>query len=383
MDFDLSDEQTLLRDSVERLMADAYPSLERRQACAKEPLGFPENGWRKLAELGVLGLPFPEDEGGFGGGPVETMLVMEAIGRNLALEPFLASAVLGSTALRLGATAEQKRAHLPAVIDGSLRLALAHTERQSRYDLHDVATRAERSGDGFVLNGAKSVVLGADAAGLLVVSARISGERRDPHGIGLFLVAADAKGVTAQAYPTQDGGRAAEVAFADVALGPDAVLGHPDNGLPLLERVVEHGIAALAAEAVGSMDALHTLTVEYLQTRKQFGVAVGSFQALQHRAVDMLIALEQARSMAIYGAMMVGTEDAARRAAALSAVKVQINKACRFVGQEAVQLHGGIGMTMEYIGAHHFKRLAMIEYQFGDTPYHLRRVADDGRLIAA
>ncbi|MDP4024727.1 acyl-CoA dehydrogenase [Methylobacterium sp. NEAU 140] len=384
MDFDLNEDQSLLRDSVERLCADLYPSLEARQARLKAQQGFPEEGWRHFAELGVLGLPFSEDDGGLGGGPVETALVMEAVGRNLAVEPLLASLVLGSTALRLGGSAAQRARHVPGVIDGSLRLTLAHTERQSRYDLEDVATTARRAGDGFTLNGAKSVVPNADAAGLLVVSARVSGERRDHRGIGLFLVPADAPGVAVEPYPTQDGGRAAEVAFTDVALPADAALGDPEGGLPLLERVVEHGIAALAAEAVGSMDALHALTVEYLKTRKQFGVPVGSFQALQHRAVDMLIALEQARSMALYGAMMVEAEDAQARAAALAAVKVQVNKACRFVGQEAVQLHGGIGMTLEYVGAHHFKRLAMIEYQLGDTAHHLRRITrSEGGLLAA
>ena len=384
MNFDLNEDQSLLRDSIERLAADLYPSLEARQGRLKAPLGFPDEGWQAFAELGVFGLPFTEDEGGFGGGPVETMIVMEAVGRNLVVEPLLASLVLGATALRLGASAAQKERLLPGLIAGSSRLTLAHTERQSRYDLEDVATTAKRSTEGFTLNGAKCVVLNADAAGLIVVSARVSGERRDPHGIGLFLVPADAKGVAIEAYPTQDGGRAGEVSFSDVALPADAALGDPEGGLPLLERLVEHGIAALAAEAVGSMDALHKLTVDYLKTRKQFGVSVGSFQALQHRAVDMLIALEQARSMAIYGAMMVEAEDPEARAAALAAVKVQVNKACRFVGQEAVQLHGGIGMTMEYIGAHHFKRLAMIEYQLGDTAHHLRRITggEDGLLAA-
>lgn len=383
MDFDVSEEQSLLRDSVERTLADAYPSLETRQARIAAPLGFSEEGWASLAELGVLGLPFAEADSGFGGGPVETMIVMEAIGRTLAVEPYLASAVLGGTALRLGADADQRARLLPGVIDGSLRLALAQTERQSRYDLNDVATTARRAGDGYVLDGQKCVVLNADSAGLLVVSARSAGERRDPHGIGLFLVPADSAGLSVQPYPTQDGGRAAEVSLSGVEVGADAVLGDVQDGLPLLARVVEHGIAALAAEAVGSMEALHGLTVEYLKTRKQFGVPVGSFQALQHRAVDMMIALEQARSMALYAAMMVEAPDAAERAAALSSVKVQVNKACRLVGQEAVQLHGGIGMTLEYVGAHHFKRLAMIEYQLGDTPHHLRRVVDAGGLIAA
>lgn len=383
MDFDLSDEQRLLRDSVERLTADSYASLEARQLYAREPLGFSEGIWSKYAELGVLGLPFSEEEGGFGGGPVETMVVMEAMGRNLALEPYLATAILGAGALKRGASPDQRARYVSAIVEGALRLALAFTERQSRYDLHDVATRANRVADGYVLDGRKSVVLNADAAGLLVVSARVSGERRDRDGIGLFLVDPAAPGVAIEPYPTQDGGRAAEVLLSDVAVPADAVLGSPEAGLAILERVIEDGIAALAAEAVGSMDALHALTIDYLKTRKQFGVAIGGFQALQHRAVDMLMAVEQARSMAIYAAMMIESEDAAERAAALSAVKVQINRSARFVGQEAVQLHGGIGMTMEYIGAHHFKRLAMIELTFGDTAHHLRRVADSDGLIAA
>lgn len=384
MDFDLNEDQTLLRDSVERLCADLYPSLDARLARTKASLGFHEGDWQKFAELGILGLPFPEEDGGFGGGPVETMLVMEAVGRHLVVEPLFPTLVLGATALRLGATPEQQARHIPALVEGSLRATLAQTERQSRYDLFDVATTARQTGDGFILNGAKSVVPNADSAGLLVVSGRVSGERRDRAGIGLFLVPADAPGVSIAAYPTQDGGRAAEVTFSDVALPADAVLGEPDDGLPLLERVVEHGIAALAAEAVGSMETLHRLTVEYLKTRKQFGTSIGAFQALQHRAVDMLIELEQARSMALYAAMMVGTEDRQARAAALAAVKVRINTACRSLGQEAVQLHGGIGMTMEYLGAHHFKRLAMIATQLGDTPHHMRTItaAEDGLLAA-
>lgn len=384
MDFDLNEDQSLLRDSVERLCADLYPALEARQRHAGAPLGFPEENWRKFVELGIPGLPFSEDEGGFGGGPVETMLVMEAVGRHLVVEPLLSSVVLGGTALRLGGSAAQKERFIPGIVEGSLRLTLAHTERQSRYDLFDVATTARRSGDGYVLNGAKSVVPNADSAGLIVVSARVSGERRDKTGIGLFLVPADAAGVSVAAYPTQDGGRAAEVSFSDVALPADAVLGDLEGGLALLERVIEHGIAALAAEAVGSMETLHRLTVEYLKTRTQFGTTIGAFQALQHRAVDMLIELEQARSMALYAAMMVEADDPTARAAALAAVKVRINTACRNLGQEAVQLHGGIGMTMEYLGAHHFKRLAMIATQLGDTPHHMRTITDaeDGLLAA-
>ncbi len=384
MDFDLNEDQSLLRDSIERLSADLYPSLEKRMAHAKAPLGFPEENWAKFAELGILGLPFSEEAGGFGGGPVETMLVMEAVGRHLVVEPIFPTLVLGATALRLGGSEAQLSRFVPEVVAGSLRLTLAHTERQSRYDLFDVATTVRRTGEGYVLNGTKSLVPNADSAGMIVVSARLSGGRRDRAGIGLFLVAPDAPGVSVSPYPTQDGGRAAEVSFSDVALPADSALGDPEGGLPLLERVIEHGIAALAAEAVGSMETLHRLTVDYLKTRMQFGTSIGAFQALQHRAVDMLIELEQARSMALYAAMMVEAEDPQARAAALAAVKVRINTACRALGQEAVQLHGGIGMTMEYLGAHHFKRLAMIATQLGDTPHHMRTITDaeDGLLAA-
>lgn len=383
MDFDLSSEQAQLKDSVERLIGAAYGSLEARQALAKEPLGFSEKGWAQFAELGLTGIPFSEEEGGFGGGPVETMVVMEALGKGLALEPYLASVVLGGGAVRFGGSAEQKARIIPGIVDGSLRLALAFTEKQARYDLYDVATSARRTETGFVLDGAKSVVISGDSAHRIVVSARTDGGRRDRDGISLFLLDAAAPGVRTHGYPTQDGGRAAEIAFSGVVLGERDLLGPLGAGLPILERVAEHAIAALAAEAVGIMDALHGLTVDYLKTRQQFGVAIGQFQVLQHRAVDMLMALEQARSMALYAAMMVGHPDATERAAALSAVKVQINSSCRLVGQEAVQLHGGIGMTIEYLGAHYFKRLTMIESLFGDTPHHLRRVGQAGGLVSA
>lgn len=382
MDFDLTSEQSQLKDSVDRLISATYGSLEARQKLGKEPLGFAEVTWMQIAELGLTGIPFPEEDGGFGGGPVETMVVMEALGRGLALEPYLASVVLGGSAVRLGGTAAQKERIIPGVVEGSLRLALAFTERQSRYDLFDVALSARQIEGGYLLEGAKSVVLSGDSAQQLIVSARVSGDRRDREGISLFLVPAEAEGVKIHGYPTQDGGRAAEIALSGVRLGPDALLGTEGKGLAILERVAEYAIAALAAESVGIMEALHGLTVDYLKTRQQFGAPIGQFQVLQHRAVDMLIALEQARSMAYYAAMMVEHADAAERAAALSAVKVQINRSCRIVGQEAVQLHGGIGMTMEYLGAHCFKRLTMIESLFGDTPHHLNRVGDAGGLAA-
>jgi pimeloyl-CoA dehydrogenase small subunit len=375
MDFELSDEQRLLKDSVDRWAGDRYDALSQINASRSQPLGFSEAHWREMAELGLLGLPFAEADGGFGGGPVETMVTMEALGRALAPEPYLASVVLGGGLLALAGDAKQRSALLPRLASGEQRLALAHGEAQARYDLQDVATTATQVGNGFRLEGRKTIVLNADAAEVLIVSARTSGERRDPRGISLFLVRADALGVTVSPYPTNDGGRAADVAFDAVDLPADAMLGAPDQGLPLIECVIDQAIAAVAAEAVGAMDALLALTVEHLKTRKQFGAPIGAFQSLQHRAVDMLTAVEQARSMTLYATMMAASQDAGERRAALSAAKVQINNSARFVGQQAVQLHGGLGMTMEYLGAHYFRRLAMIEQSFGDTPHHLRLIA--------
>lgn len=383
MDFDLSSEQLLLKESVERWATDTYGTLDQLNAARVAALGFPDTGWTALADLGLLALPFPEAEGGFGGGPVDVQIVMSALGRVMAPEPYLASIVLGGGAVRGAGSAAQRAAILPKVMDGSLRLAFAHGEAQARYDLNDVATTARPVEGGFRLDGRKSVVLNADAAGLLVVSARTAGERRSEEGISLFLLPAGAPGLTVAAYPTQDGGRAGDLTLTDVFVPNDALLGVRDGGLPVVEKVVDGAISALCAEAVGLMEALTDLTVDYLKTRKQFGVAIGTFQALQHKAVDMLVALEQARSMALYAAMMAEAGDAEARRLALSAAKVQVNRAARFVGQSAVQLHGGIGMTMEYLGAHHFRRLAMIELMLGDTAYHLRRVTEGGGLLAA
>ena len=380
MDFDLSEEQRLLRDSVDRLIDDAYGDFDKRRAYAAGPNGFSAALWTRFAELGLLGLPFAEADGGFGGGPVETMLVMEAIGRGLALEPYLSTVVLGGGFVRLGGNDAQRRQLLPRIADGSLRLAFAHAERQARYDLFDVAATARAEGGGFVLDGAKSVVLHGDSADLLVVGARLSGARRDRAGIGLFLVDAGAEGVTRRGYPTQDGQRAAEIMLEHVRVPADAMLGAPGDGLALIGRVTDTAIAALCAEAVGAMAALHALTVDYLKTRKQFGVPIGSFQALQHRAADMLVALEQARSMAMYAAMMADAPDAAERHIAMAAARVQIDDSARMVGQAAIQLHGGIGMTHEYKAGHYFKRLTMIGMMFGDTDHHLRTVAEAGGL---
>jgi pimeloyl-CoA dehydrogenase small subunit len=323
----------------------------------------------------LLGLPFEERYGGSAGGPVETMIVMEAFGRALTLEPFLVTVVLGGGFLRHGGTAEQCAELIPKIADGSLTLAFAHTERHSRYDLHDIDTRAVRDGTGWVLDGEKGVVLHGDTADKLVVTARISGGRRDRNGIGVFIVDANANGVSRRGYPTQDGLRAAEIALAGVRVGPQGVLGEPGAALPLIEWVVDEAIAALCAEAVGAMAAMHELTVEYLKTRRQFGREIGSFQILQHRAVDMLIALEQARSMAMLATMMAAEGNAAERRYAVGAAKVQIGRSGKFIGQQAIQLHGGIGMTMEYKVGHYFKRVTMIDMMFGDADHHLREIA--------
>jgi pimeloyl-CoA dehydrogenase small subunit len=382
MDFDLSDEQRLLKDSVERLLTDRYP-FEQRKRHAASPEGWSRELWAQYAELGLLGLPFAEEHGGSGGGPVETMLVMEAFGRALALEPFLATIVLGGGFLRHGAGAEISADLIPKIAAGRLTMAFAHTERQSRWNLADIATRAVRDGAGWVLDGDKGVVLHGDSADKLVVTARTGGGQREREGVGVFLVDANAPGVSRRGYPTQDGLRAAEISFAGVRVGAEHVLGEPGAALPLIERVAGEAIAALCAEAVGAMAVMHELTVDYLKTRRQFGREIGSFQVLQHRAVDMLVALEQARSMAMLAAMTAAEVDGDERAGALAAAKVQIGRSGRFVSQQAIQLHGGIGMTMEYKVGHYFKRVTMIDVMFGDADHHLRALARRGAPAAS
>ena len=378
MDFDLTEEQRLLKDSVDRLIADQY-AFEQRKKYMAEPSGWSQTIWSQLAELGLLGLPFEEKLGGFGGGGVETMIVMEAFGRGLVLEPYFATVILGGGLLRRAGSDALRAALVPQIVAGKLKLAFAHLERQSRYDLGDVSTTARKDGNAYLLDGAKSVVLHGDCADKLLVTARVSGERRDRSGIGLFLVDADAPGMTRRGYPTQDGLRAAEVTLTGVRVAQDAVLG--TEALPAIEHVVDEAIAAVCAEAVGCMQAMHETTLEYLKTRQQFGRPIGSFQVLQHRSVDMLVALEQARSMAMFSAVMAGEEDAIERRRAIAAAKVQIGRSGKHVGQEAIQLHGGIGMTMEYKVGHHFKRMTMIDMLFGDADAHLQTLAKLGGLF--
>jgi pimeloyl-CoA dehydrogenase small subunit len=382
MDFELSEEQRLLKQSVERLLVDRY-GFEQRTAYMKEPGGFSRALWKQYADLGVLALPFAEEDGGIGGGAVDVMIVMEALGRALVLEPYLATVVLAGGVLRHAGSQAQRASLIPKIADGSLILALAHAERQSRYDLADVATTAKRDGAGYVLDGAKGLVLHGDGADKLVVSARVAGKPRDRDGIALFLIDAKASGVSVRGYPTIDGLRAAEVTLSGVKVGAEGVIGEPGKALAVIERVVDEGMAALCAEAVGAMEVMHELTVDYLKTRRQFGVPIGNFQVLQHAAVDMLMATEQARSMAMLAAMMAEEPNAVERHKSIAAAKVQIGRSGRFVGKTATQLHGGIGMTMEYKVGHYFKRVTAIDVLFGDADHHLAAIAKMGGLLAA
>lgn len=382
MDFELSEEQLLLRHSCERYFADHY-GFESRRRYAQEPRGWSLIAWKRYAtDLGLLGLPFAEEHGGSAGGPVETMIVMEQIGRALVLEPYLATVILGGGFIRLGGSKAMQAALVPSIAAGELSLAFAHAERQSRYDLADVAATARRDGAGYVLDGAKTLVLHGDTAEKFVVSARLSGAQNERGGLALFLVDATAPGVAVRGYPTVDGLRAAEVTLSNLRVEAAAAIGEPGAAFPLIERIADAAIAALCAEAVGAMAAAHETTVDYMKTRKQFGVTIGSFQVLQHRAAEMLIAVEQARSMAMLATMMAAEDDLRERRAAISAAKVQIGRSGRFVGQQAIQIHGGIGMTMETKVGHYFKRLTTIDTTFGDADYHLGIVAAGGGLIA-
>ncbi|MEJ8572304.1 acyl-CoA dehydrogenase family protein [Microbaculum marinum] len=382
MDFDLSDEQRLLKDSVERLLADRYDFESRNGWLGGEP-GWSRDMWARYAELGLLALPFASEYGGIDGGAVETMIVMEAFGRALVLEPYFPTVVLAGGLLRHAGSKDQKADLIPQIAEGGLLLAFAQAESQSRYDLFDVATTARKDGDGWIVDGHKTVVLHGDSADRLIVSARTGGGRRDRDGIGLFLVDAGAEGVSRRGYATQDGHRAADILFENVRVGPEAVVGNPEDGLPVIERAVDEAIAALCAEAVGNLAVIHEETVEYLKVRKQFGVPIGSFQALQHAAVDMYVDLEQARSMAMFATMMAGDPDAAARRQAVAAAKVQIGRSAKSVGQSGIQLHGGVGMTMEFKVGHYFKRATMIDATFGNVDHHLDVVAGGDSLVAA
>lgn len=374
MDFNYTDEQNALRDTLTRFIAKDY-GFEQRRALAKSDEGFSRDHWKQFAELGLLALPFHEDFGGMNGNAVDTLLVMESFGRGLVLEPYLSTVIVAGHLIRDAGSDAQKEALLPAIAGGELMLALAHYEPGSRYEVSRVGTAAKADGGGWKLSGAKAVVLGGGAADKLLVSANTG------KGISLFLVDHKAAGVTVRSYVTQDGGRAAEVRLDNVAVGADALIGAQDAALPTIERALDYGIAAMCAEAVGIMAALDEATLEYLKTRKQFGQPIGRFQALQHRMVDMVIATEQSRSMAMMAAVKADSADAAERRRAISAAKAYLGQQARLVGQQAVQLHGGMGVVDELNVSHYFKRLTMIELTFGNTDHHLGLFSDT--LLAA
>ncbi|MCO6418959.1 acyl-CoA dehydrogenase family protein [Siccirubricoccus sp. KC 17139] len=372
MDFDLTDDQRLLGESVARLLADEYAFDQRKKLLGVAP-GWSEALWARYAELGLLGLPIPEEYGGFGGGAVDVMLLQQAFGRHLVLEPFLATVVLGATAIREAGDKALQEEFLPAIAAGECKLAFAHYERQSRYDITDVLTTATPRNGGWVLEGGKSVVLHGDCADKLVVSARTGGSREEAEGISLFLVEGEAEGLLRRGYALRDGTRAAELSLSGAAA---RLIGPKDQALPIVERVVQAGIAAMAGEVIGAMEAMQAMTLDYLKTRQQFGRPIGDNQALQHRAAEMLVAMEQGRSMAMLAAMSLSEADPAERARSISMAKVGVGQAGRFVSQNAVQLHGGIGMTDEYAVGHYFRRVMVIEHMFGDTAWHLDRLAD-------
>jgi pimeloyl-CoA dehydrogenase small subunit len=375
MDFQPSDDQRLLVESVSRLLRDTYDFTRRRSYMAL-PEGYSPAVWAQFAELGLLGLPFAEEYGGFGGGAQEVMLVMQAFGRVLVLEPYFPTVVLGGTAVSLAGSAAQKQAILPAVAEGGLKLAFAHSERQARYDLTDVVTTAKRSGGGWVLDGSKTVVSHGEAADRIVVSARTGGERYDEAGITLFLVDAGASGVARRGYVSRDDTRAADISLSDVSVADADVLGEVGGGLPVIRRVIEAGIAATAGETVGAMEAMNEMTLEYAKTRVQFGQPIGSYQVVQHRLADMFMAQEQGRSMAMLATMSIDNPDDAARAHDIALAKVGVGQAGRFVSQSAVQVHGGIGMTEEYAVGHYFRRCMVIERLFGDPAYYLAKLAE-------
>jgi alkylation response protein AidB-like acyl-CoA dehydrogenase len=382
MDFRLTEEQLALQETLRRFIGKHY-DFERRRSLARSPLGYSAEAWAQYAELGLLGLPFPEEFGGVGGSSVDIMAVMELVGQGLLLEPYVSTVVLCGGLLRDAAPYAVKEALLPQIAGGKLQIALAAYEAAGRYELTHVASTAARDAGGWRLAGRKSVVLDAPSANYFLVSARSSGRQTDAEGISLFLVPRDASGLTLEAYPTQSGGRAADLHLQDVTVGEGALIGAPGRSLPVIESAVDQAIAALCAESMGIVTALNDATLKYLKTRKQFGTALGSFQALQHRMVDMFIAAEQARSMAIIATIQATSGEPATRRRAISGAKAYIGRAARFVGQQAVQLHGAMGVVDELNVSHYFKRLTMIDMTFGDADHHLARFSDALRVEAA
>lgn len=370
MNFEHTEDRRMLSDMLRRFVAEQY-DFATRMRHAESPQGYSPEFWRRYADLGAIGALFTEADGGLGGAGFDISVVFEALGRGLVVEPFLDAVMVGDAIAAAGSPAQREA--LEGLISGGITAALAHAEPESGYDLNHVATRAQRTADGWVLDGAKAVVNAGDHADIFLVSARTSGGLDDEAGISLFLVSAGTPGLSAQGYALIDGGRAAELVLDKVQLSADALLGQEGAGHALLERATGRGILALCAEAVGAMDCARDATLEYLRTRRQFGTPIGSFQALQHRMADVLLEIEQARSAVINAAAAVDHPDRATRERALSAAKYTIGRIGTLVAEECIQLHGGIGMTWELPLAHYAKRLVMIDHQLGDEDHHLRR----------
>ena len=380
MELDYSEDQLAIQQSLQRWLGKNY-SFEQRRAVMKSDSGFSAGAWATYAEMGLLALPLPEAHGGLGGNSVDVGLVMETLGASLALEPYLATVVLGAGLIAAAGSAAQRQALLPAVAEGSLKLAWAHHEPAMRYSRLRFAAHAQRDGEGWKLDGHKGVVLGAPQADKFIVTARTSGDVDDAQGLSLFVVDRSAQGVALRSYTSHDGQRAAEVHLSGVRVDAQALLGEAGAASPTVERVLDHAAAALCAEAVGIMSTMNALTLDYLKTRKQFGVTIGSFQALQHRMADMTVAAEQARSMATLAAVKADSPDAAERSRICSAAKAYVGQQARFVGQQCIQMHGGMGLTDEMLISHHFRRLTLIETAFGDTDHHFERFSQS--LLAA
>jgi len=373
MDFSLNEIQAMLADSVDKFIRNEY-DFDTRQAYAESDKGFSDEVWKTFAELGWTAVPFAEDDGGLCGGPADIMVLMQQLARGLGVEPYLANVILAGGVLRRAASAGQKERWLQPMIAGELHATLAFNEPQARYQLASVATTATREGNDWLLNGRKGLVLNGGTSDLLIVPARTAGNTDDEHGITLFAVAADSDGLACNAYATIDGLRAAEVTLRDVRVADDAVLGEVDNGFADLDATIDEATLAVCSEAVGIMQVLKDKTVEYSKERSQFGVPIGSFQALQHRMVDMLMACEQAQSLLMWAVMACanGSDDSKR---AVSSIKYLVSTAGRVLGEDAIQIHGGMGVTWELDVAHYFKRLTAIGLIFGNADWHLDKLA--------
>ena len=369
MNFELSEEQKMIQQSVERFVQENYDLTNRVKICSEDP-GYSKEYWSSMADLGWLGLAFDEEDGGFGGNQIDTLVLMEQFGKGLVLEPFLANIVLGGGIIKRAASSAIKESIIPSLMEGKLQITLAYAEEQSRFDIEDVATAAREEDGGFVINGKKSMVLNAESADKIIVVTRTSGSQVDENGISLFIVDASSEGVEKQNFPTVDGLRASEITFEDVKVSSEALVGEKDKGFKILQAVVNDAILALSAEAVGAMEVLYKDTVEYTQQREQFDHALSDFQVLQHRMVDMFMEYEQCKSL-LFRATLETVEDPDLAQRTVHALKHLIGKSGIFVGESAVQLHGGMGVTEELRIGHFFKRLLVIDSQFGNADFHL------------